>query len=80
MALVIKSYVQAIRSTLEVVLCLRDFPSELVEKHNKPEVEIYDMDKSSKPLVLKKLIVARGEREKCLIESSINSVRVREIR
>jgi hypothetical protein len=34
------AYTTAIRDALNVALCLRDFPSEIVEKDNKPEVEL----------------------------------------
>ena len=31
-------YVNAVRSTLTAVMCLQDFGSQTVERHNKPEV------------------------------------------
>ena len=34
------TYTAAIKDSLNVTLCLRDFPSEIVEKDNKPEVEL----------------------------------------
>ena len=71
-----KGYTEAIEKTLESVLCLRNFPSELVEKHNKPEIEMYDHDKSNKCVVLKPIMIARSKRERCLIEASVNSVRI----
>ena len=37
---------------------------------------MYDHDKSNKNLCLKKIIIARNAKEMCLIEGSINSVRV----
>ena len=36
----LKPYHDAVRSTLNVATCLRNFPSQNVERHNKPEVEI----------------------------------------
>lgn len=33
-------YLSAIRSSLDSALCLRNFPSQVVERHNKPEVEL----------------------------------------
>lgn len=33
------SYLACIRSTLDAALCVRNFASEEVERHNKPEVE-----------------------------------------
>ncbi|KAK7896060.1 hypothetical protein WMY93_021385 [Mugilogobius chulae] len=44
----------------------------VVERHNKPEVEV----RSSKELLLQPVIISRNEKEKVLIEGSINSVRV----
>lgn len=57
---------------------MRDFPSELVEKHNKPEIEMFAMNKNEcKPLNLNPIFIARSDKEKCLIEPSINSCRVK---
>ena len=73
----IQNYVQAIQTVLNSALCLRDFPSEIVEKHNKPEIEMFSMNKDKcKPLNLNPIYIARSEKEKCLIEPSINSCRV----
>jgi len=55
---------------------LRDFPSEIVEKDNKPEVELQGYNARTKALVLAPIYLARSEKEKCLIEPSINSTRV----
>jgi actin related protein 2/3 complex subunit 4 len=51
---------------------LRYFPSPLVERQVHPEVEFQDNPK----LLLNPIIISRSEQEHCLIESSINSVRV----
>lgn len=41
----LRPYLNAIRGTLDAALCLRNFPSQTVERHNKPEVETrYDTD------------------------------------
>ena len=48
------------------------FPSQTVERHNKPEVEV----RGNKELLMNPMTVARTENERCLIEPSINSVRV----
>jgi ARP2/3 complex 20 kDa subunit (ARPC4) len=72
MASALKPYLDAVQRTLNAALCLRNFPSQLVERHNKPEVEVG----GSKELLLNKLVIARTETEQCLIEPSINSVRV----
>lgn len=53
-------------------MCLRNFPSQQVERHNKPEVEMRD----SKELLLKPIKISRNENEMVLIEPSINSVRL----
>ena len=68
----LERYLQAVSSTLKAALCLRNFPSQNVEKHNKPEVEV----RSNKELLMNPLTIARSENESCLIEPSINSVRV----
>ena len=53
-------------------MCLQNFSSQVIERHNKPEVEV----RSSKELLLTPIIVSRNEKEKVLIESSVNSIRV----
>lgn len=68
----LRPYLNCIRSTLDAALCLRNFPSQVVERHNKPEIE----DRSSKELLLQPITITRSEREAVLIEPSINSVRV----
>ena len=35
----IATYLSAVRSTLEAAMCLENFSSQLVERHNKPQVE-----------------------------------------
>ena len=53
-------------------MCLEDFFSQQVERHNKPEVEV----SSSKELLLNPIVVSRNDKEKVLIEPSINAIRV----
>lgn len=72
MAATLKPYLNAVRSTLTAAMCLENFHSQVVERHNKPEVEV----RSSKELLLTPLVVSRNEKEKVLIEGSINSMRV----
>ena len=60
------------RASLTAAMCLENFESQMVERHNKPEVEV----RSNKELLLTPLVVSRNEKEKVLIEGSINSVRV----
>ncbi|KAJ2384227.1 Arp complex subunit, partial [Coemansia sp. RSA 2559] len=68
----LRPYLNAVRSTLTAALCLDNFASQIVEKHNVPEVEAGN----TKEVLLKPLVVSRNENEQVLIESSINSVRV----
>ena len=35
-----KPYLQAVRSSLTAAMCLENFESHVVERHNKPEVEV----------------------------------------
>lgn len=62
----------AVRRTLEASICLINFNSQVVERHNKPEIEV----KNSKELLLNSVVVSRNEKERVLIETSINSVRI----
>lgn len=72
MAQTLGPYLNCVRETLKAALCIRDFPSMLVERHNKPEVEIG----LTKELILRPIRICRNENERCLIEPSVNSVRV----
>ncbi|KAJ5078783.1 arp2/3 complex 20 kd subunit [Anaeramoeba ignava] len=72
MAATLKPYLDCIRSTLTASLCLQSFSSQEVERHNKPEVE----SQKSKELICKPVKICRTEKEMCLIETSINSIRV----
>ncbi|KAG9291624.1 hypothetical protein G9A89_022043 [Geosiphon pyriformis] len=68
----LRSYLTAVRSTLTAALCLTNFPSQVVERHNKPEVEA----QKSREVVLNPLTISRNENEKVLIEPSVNSIRI----
>ncbi|XP_069063483.1 tubulin tyrosine ligase 3-like [Pleurodeles waltl] len=72
MTATLRPYLNAVRATLQAALCLENFSSQVVERHNKPEVEV----RSSKELLLQPVVISRNEKEKVLIEGSINSVRV----
>ncbi|RWS12270.1 actin-related protein 2/3 complex subunit 4-like protein [Dinothrombium tinctorium] len=72
MSATLRPYLLAVRRTLEAAICLVDFNSQVVERHNKPEVEV----RSNKELLLNPVVISRNEKEKVLIESSINSVRI----
>jgi hypothetical protein len=42
-----KPYLDAIRATLQAAFCIENFESQVVERHNKPEVEVrYVMPKT----------------------------------
>ena len=68
----LKPYLEAVRSTLDAAICLKNFSSQKVERDNKPEIEV----KESSELLLNAVTISRNEKEKVLIEPSINSVRV----
>uniref|UniRef100_A0A8C6U4L2 Actin related protein 2/3 complex subunit 4 n=1 Tax=Neogobius melanostomus TaxID=47308 RepID=A0A8C6U4L2_9GOBI len=68
----LRPYLNAVKATLQAALCLENFSSQVVERHNKPEVEV----RSSKELLLQPVVISRNDKEKVLIEGSINSVRV----
>ncbi|CAB4058012.1 ARPC4 [Lepeophtheirus salmonis] len=53
-------------------MCLENFNSQKVERHNKPMVEVQE----STELLMNPLIISRNEKERTLIEPSINSIRV----
>mmetsp|Transcript_127401 Transcript_127401/g.309682 ORF Transcript_127401/g.309682 Transcript_127401/m.309682 type:complete len:171 (+) Transcript_127401:110-622(+) len=72
MANALKPYLTCIRHTLDAALCLRNFPSQTVERHNKPEVEV----RGSKELLLNPVTISRSATEAVLIEPSVNSCRV----
>ncbi|MFH4984533.1 hypothetical protein AB6A40_011242 [Gnathostoma spinigerum] len=72
MSVTLKPYLNAVRATLEAALCLEEFSSQIVERHNKPEIEVG----TSKELLLTPVIVSRNKQERVLIEPSINSVRI----
>ncbi|XP_063405344.1 actin-related protein 2/3 complex subunit 4 isoform X1 [Mytilus trossulus] len=68
----LKPYLNAIKHTLTAAICVQNFNSQVVERHNKPEVEV----KSSKELLLTPVVISRNEKEKVLIEGSVNSLRI----
>lgn len=68
----LRPYLTAVRHTLTAAMCLDNFSSQVVERHNKPEVEV----RASKELLLTPVVISRNEKERVLIESSINSIRI----
>uniref|UniRef100_A0A7S1HR59 Actin-related protein 2/3 complex subunit 4 n=1 Tax=Phaeocystis cordata TaxID=118079 RepID=A0A7S1HR59_9EUKA len=57
---------------MNAALCLQNFASQIVERHNKPEVEVG----TSPELILNPITIHRSEIEYTQIEPSVNSVRV----
>jgi actin related protein 2/3 complex subunit 4 len=53
-------------------MCLENFASQNVERHNKPEIEA----RFSKEVLLTPVIISRNENEQVLIEGSVNSLRI----
>jgi len=51
---------------------LENFASQVVERHNKPEVEA----RTSQEVLLTPLVISRNENESVLIEPSVNSIRM----
>ncbi|GIL77895.1 hypothetical protein Vretifemale_7358, partial [Volvox reticuliferus] len=72
MALSLKPYTNSIRAELNKAFCIQSFPCQNVERHNKPEIEVRD----NPELLLPPVTIARSEKERCLVEASVNSVRV----
>jgi actin related protein 2/3 complex subunit 4 len=67
-----KPFLCIIRDTLDFALNLRNFPSQIYEKINRPQVEV----KENPEVVIKPIVVCKNEEEKIEIEPSINSVLV----
>ncbi|CAN1170299.1 Actin-related protein 2/3 complex subunit 4 [Linum perenne] len=72
MASSLRLYLTCIRNTLEAAMCLQNFPCQEVERHNKPEVEL----KHVMSMSMFQVLISRNEAERCLIETSINSLRL----
>lgn len=94
----LRPYLTAVRHTLTAAMCLDNFSSQVVERHNKPEVEVRCVFlhtltvvpyscvslsatgvfcyRSNKELLLNPVVISRNEKEKVLIETSVNSLRV----
>ncbi|CDZ97275.1 arp2 3 complex 20 kda subunit [Phaffia rhodozyma] len=72
MANALRPYLSAVRSTLTAALTLENFGSQVVERHNVPEIEA----RTSSEVVLTPLTITRSESEKVLIEPSVNSIRL----
>ncbi|EIM20305.1 ARP23 complex 20 kDa subunit [Wallemia mellicola CBS 633.66] len=68
----LRPYLGTVRASLTAALNLENFSSQIVERHNKPEIE----SKKSRELILQPLLITRTALEKVLIEPSVNSVRL----
>ena len=66
----LKSYLTAVRRTLDAAMCLENFSSQVVERYNKPEVEVQE----SQEVLLQPVIVARNEQERVLIEGDTRKI------
>lgn len=53
-------------------MCLDNFNSQVVERHNKPEVEV----RTSKELLLNPVVISRNEKEKVGLVYFINRVKL----
>ncbi|OLL26779.1 Actin-related protein 2/3 complex subunit 4 [Neolecta irregularis DAH-3] len=71
MSQTLRPYLSAVRSSLAAALCLENFASQVVERHNKPEVEV----RTTPEVLLQPIHISRNESERVLIEPSINSIR-----
>eukprot|EP00467_Chlorarachnion_reptans_P017043 CAMPEP_0114512630 /NCGR_PEP_ID=MMETSP0109-20121206/15088_1 /TAXON_ID=29199 /ORGANISM="Chlorarachnion reptans, Strain CCCM449" /LENGTH=183 /DNA_ID=CAMNT_0001692347 /DNA_START=81 /DNA_END=632 /DNA_ORIENTATION=- len=65
-------YLKAVKSTLTAAVCLRNFPSQVVERHNKPAVET----QWARELLLAPVVIAKNDKEAVKIEGSINALRI----
>ena len=70
--LALKPYLDCIKVTLNAALCVENFASQIVERHNKPEIEVG----TSHELLLNPVTIHRSEQEYVMIETAVNSVRV----
>jgi len=68
----LKPYLDCIQETLHAALCVSNFPSQIVERHNKPEIEVGNCHE----LLLNPVVVRRSDHEAVMIEAAVNSVRM----
>jgi len=67
----LQPYLDCVHATLNAALCLDNFASQIVERHNKPEIEVG----TSEELLLNPVKIHRSEHEYVMIETAVNSVR-----
>ncbi|KAI3613367.1 hypothetical protein CBS9595_004200 [Malassezia furfur] len=68
----LRPYLECVRASLTAALTLQDFSSQVVERHNIPEIE----SGKTPEVICAPLTISRNEHEVVLIEPSVNSVRV----
>ncbi|KAG8691894.1 Arp complex subunit [Ceratobasidium sp. 428] len=68
----LRPYLAAVRATLTAAMTLENFSSQVVERHNKPEVEVG----TSLEVLLNPLVISRSKTEQVFIEPSVNSIRM----
>ena len=68
----LKPYLDCIKATLNAALCIENFASQIVERRNKPEIEVG----ISQELLLNPIMIHRSDHEYVMIEVAVNSVRV----
>ena len=68
----LQPYLDAVRSSLSAAMCLQNFASQVVERHNKPEVEV----RGDEELLMNPIVISRSEKESVLIEGSVNALRI----
>ena len=70
-------YLDVIKATLNSALCINNFASQIVERHNKPEIEVGASGPGTSPeLLLNPVVIHRSKDEYVCIEAAVNSVRV----
>jgi len=67
-----KPFLSILKDTLDFAFNLRNFPSQIYEKINRPQVEV----KENLELLNNPIMICKNEEEKIEIETSINSCRV----
>ncbi|CAO1622783.1 unnamed protein product [Sympodiomycopsis kandeliae] len=68
----LRPYLSCVRATLTAAMTLDNFSSQVVERHNKPEIEVG----TTPEVLLTPLTISRNENERVLIEPSVNSIRL----
>lgn len=77
----LEPYLDVVRKSLDASLCLSNFDSQIVERQNKPEIEMTSYNTgsngmTSNEVILNPLKITRSDMQAVLIEPSVNSVRV----